>query len=358
MLISWSNVLQVLLAALSGLLGYYLFTLQRCHAMTLFLLGLAAHNLLALTADLLENATLAAVAGSLRFLYAPLIYFATRELLYASFRYQPQHLWHLAPFALALAAALLSPQLADRIAWSVGPLVVGYIIASYLLVARFRRIIDQTRSSGEPPGLTWLTRILHGYSALIAFELLRAGLGLVLPDAVTAMAHMLFLLVICLLLAYLVLQGLRHPTLLPAVVADEQALADRPTASTRPVAPALQQRLSQFMDAEKPYLNPQLSVGDLAEAMDIPGRALSQCINDNYGSNFSEFINRARVEEARGLIADPANDALSMLDIGLSAGFNSKTSFNVMFKRYTGMTPTNYRLRCNEERLASNKSTG
>ncbi len=343
MLITWSNALQVLLAALSGLLGCYLFTLQRCHAMTLFLLGLAAHNLLALAADLVDSPTLAAVAGSLRFLYAPLIYFATRELLYATFRYRPVHLWHLAPFALALAAALLSPTLADRLAWSVGPLVVAYIIASYRLVAGFRRIINQTRSSGEPPGLAWLVRILHGYSALIAFELLRAGLGLVVPDTVTATIHMLFLLSICLLLAYLVLQGLRRPALLPAVVADEQALADPVASSPRPVAPALQQQLAAFMAADKPYLNPQLSVGDLADALGVPGRALSACINDSYGSNFSEFINRARVNEARALIADPANGTLSLLDIGLAAGFNSKTSFNVMFKRYTGRTPSAYR---------------
>ena len=345
MLISWVNVLQILLAVLSSLLGFYLLSTRRSHAMTVFLFGLALHNLLRLTGDMTDQRLWEDLGNNLRFLYAPLVYFATRELLYDEFRYQPRHLVHLAPLAAAMLVTLFAPSYRGILAPVVGVLGIAYLAASYQLVWRFRRIIARTRSAGEPEGLRWLLRILHTYSLVILFEIGRAAMGLMMPPEITGLAHMLFLMVICCLLAYLVIQGLRRPTLLPPIDAGEQALeqASRAARESRDNDPTILGQLEQLMSDRKPYLNPQLNVGELAEALGIPGRTLSEVINDSHQCNFSEYINRARVEEARAMIVDPTSAALPLLDIGLAAGFNSKTSFNVMFKRYTGTTPSAYR---------------
>ncbi|QFU76625.1 AraC family transcriptional regulator [Halioglobus maricola] len=345
MLITWTNVLQILLVVLGSLLGYYLHSTRRNRAMTVFLFALVVHNLLRLVADLVASEYVQAVANSLRFFYAPLVYFATCELLYRDFRYRPIQLLHLLPFAGVLVWRLIVPEEGGTLAPLLGLLMIAYIAASFHLVARFKQIIARTRSTGEPEGLRWLERILYAFSALIVLELLRSALGFVLSPQRMALGHALFLVGVCLALAYLVLQGMRRPALLPAVDTGEQALGLDTSVSSedRPSDPALAERLAEFMAVEKPYLNPQLAVSDLASDLGVPGRALSEVINDVYKCNFSEFINRARVEEARTLIASPGQQGSSLLDVGLGVGFNSKTSFNVMFKRYTGLTPSAYR---------------
>ena len=344
MLLSWINTFQLLIALLSVLLAVYVRSTRRCEALVVFLAALALHNLLRLAADNTGQAVLEAIGNCMRFIYAPLVYFAARELLYQEFRYRWQHLLHLLPLAVALGITLWAPGLSWLLGPAVGALVIAYLAAAYRVVWRFRLIIAQTRSSGPPVGLAWLQRTLHTYAALVVFEVLRLALGAVIPDATNSLTHMLFLVVVCALLSYLVLQGMRRPALLPAIAREEEAIASPPLQrSARQVDSSLRARLEAYMREQKPYLNPQLTVSELAHAMDVPSRSLSEVINDLYDCNFSEYINRARVEEARALISDPAMADRSLLDIGLAAGFNSKTSFNVMFKRHAGTTPSAYR---------------
>jgi AraC-like DNA-binding protein len=70
---------------------------------------------------------------------------------------------------------------------------------------------------------------------------------------------------------------------------------------------------------------------------------LSNIINRHFACNFFEFINSYRVEEAKAMLADATLANKSMLDIMLDVGFNSKATFNTLFKKKTGMTPSEYR---------------
>lgn len=106
---------------------------------------------------------------------------------------------------------------------------------------------------------------------------------------------------------------------------------------------ALIDKLVAYMIANKPYLNPELSLNTLAKEINMSRNQLSQLINDGVGENFYDFINKYRVEEVKRLMTDPDMAGYSLLGIAFEAGFKSKSTFNLIFKRFTGLTPTEYR---------------
>ena len=94
------------------------------------------------------------------------------------------------------------------------------------------------------------------------------------------------------------------------------------------------QRVQGFMLESKPYLTGGLTITQLAEAADIPVAYLSQTINAESGMSFFEFINHARIETARAMLE--SEPRLSLANLYLEVGFNSKSSFYTQFKKYSG----------------------
>jgi len=103
------------------------------------------------------------------------------------------------------------------------------------------------------------------------------------------------------------------------------------------------QRLDALMRDEKLYLDSELSLNDLSERMALSVHQLSELINQGHGLNFNDYINQFRVEEFKNLLQQSrfANDTL--LAVAFEAGFNSKTTFNTSFKKFTGLTPSQYK---------------
>ena len=102
-------------------------------------------------------------------------------------------------------------------------------------------------------------------------------------------------------------------------------------------------KLLDFMSAEKPHLNGGLTIQKLADEVGIPAHYLSQTINEQLSQSFSEFLNSYRIEEAKRRLRDPAFKHLSILGIAEDVGFNSKSSFNSVFKKHTSLTPSEFR---------------
>ena len=97
------------------------------------------------------------------------------------------------------------------------------------------------------------------------------------------------------------------------------------------------------MKEEKPFTDGALNLQSLAATLSIPPHHLSQIINERLGQTFADFINSYRVEEAKQRLLDPAFGHLSLLGIAIEVGFNSKSSFNAVFKKHTNMTPSEFR---------------
>lgn len=102
-------------------------------------------------------------------------------------------------------------------------------------------------------------------------------------------------------------------------------------------------KLGYMMDIEKIYRDENISLQSMAEKLSLSPHQLSQLLNENLNKNFWDFINTYRVEEAKRLLIDPKRAHQKILTIAFDVGFNTKASFNQVFKRYTGMTPSQYR---------------
>ncbi len=101
-------------------------------------------------------------------------------------------------------------------------------------------------------------------------------------------------------------------------------------------------QLLAIMATEKPYLQANLSLRELAQKMDIHPNNLSELLNEKMGKNFSGYINHYRVEWFKKIAKDPKNAHISLLGLAYESGFNSKTAFNTFFKKAVGMTPKQY----------------
>lgn len=102
------------------------------------------------------------------------------------------------------------------------------------------------------------------------------------------------------------------------------------------------ERLTEIMEKEKPFLNEELRLSDLADILEITPHKLSQVINQSFNQNFYNFVNMHRVKEVQKRLTDPGNNKKSILGIALDTGFNSNASFYRIFKQYTGLTPSQY----------------
>ena len=104
-------------------------------------------------------------------------------------------------------------------------------------------------------------------------------------------------------------------------------------------------RLEEVMKTEKLFLDPELTIVDLAEKLDIPRHHLTQILNEVYKRNFYQFINEYRISEVKLRIDQGEARRYSLLGLSLDCGFNSKSAFNLTFKNLVGCTPSEYRKR-------------
>lgn len=101
--------------------------------------------------------------------------------------------------------------------------------------------------------------------------------------------------------------------------------------------------LNMNMANDKLFLNPDLKIADVSKAISVTQKTISFAINENLNTNFYHFVNRFRIEEAKYLLSEDKNKRFSIEGIGHNAGFNTRSSFYSSFKKYTGLTPSEYR---------------
>jgi AraC-like DNA-binding protein len=101
--------------------------------------------------------------------------------------------------------------------------------------------------------------------------------------------------------------------------------------------------LKRMMERQKPFLNPALTIYELAQMIDIQPHQLSKLISQKFKCNFFEFINHHRIEMFKKYLIDSKFKDYTLLAIALECGFNSKSAFNRIFKEQTGQTPTEFK---------------
>ncbi|MET0753659.1 MAG: helix-turn-helix domain-containing protein [Pyrinomonadaceae bacterium] len=101
-------------------------------------------------------------------------------------------------------------------------------------------------------------------------------------------------------------------------------------------------KLQKLMENEKPFLNPQITLNDLAKNLGVNSAVLSYAINRGFGRNFNDFINEFRISEVKAKLRKGEAASLTLLGIALDSGFNSKATFNRAFKKITGTSPKEF----------------
>jgi YesN/AraC family two-component response regulator len=105
----------------------------------------------------------------------------------------------------------------------------------------------------------------------------------------------------------------------------------------------IQHKLVILMEEKKLYKDSLISLSRVAKQTGEPAYIVSQVINERMGASFFEWIARYRVEEAKKILSDPSEKMLTIEQVAEDVGYNSKSAFNKVFKKFTGKTPSEYR---------------
>lgn len=277
---------------------------------------------------------------------APLLYLYVATLVGEAPRRKPHLIAPLAQFGLLFASFLLPPNLKDR--WfelASGPMnrtaavgtiagLIGYGIAGLRLLRRYRVTLADQRSDDQRFAARWLSRAIGA-----SFVLLPVWAGFELWDWASPLGYrglMGLHVAIAAFALYLAVEGWRHAALPYPVPAAPPATAMTERDWTRQG-----QAWAAKVRGEHWYLDPELSLADLARRLGTNANYVSRAINEGLGMNFSTFVNGLRCEAVAARLR--AGDTTDLLLLALDAGFSAKASFNRAFLAAYGMSPSAYR---------------
>lgn len=287
--------------------------------------------------------------------YGPLIYLHARALMLGG---SPRRsLWLLLPGVVYWLYQLWAFTLLGdyRSKWAfndavhepyIVPLVmaIGFGLAIWALVmvwrinTQYRDWLDRNRADGEQFRPVWLTHFVWlGVPLVLIWALENVSgqyFGFDYFDRYWADFALLLLLFVITLEA---LARIQQP--FPKMVQTETETEIAPSEDTTRDWSEDGSRLESAVIKNAWHLEKGVSLSELARRMGTNQAYLSKALNQGLGQSFSDFINRLRIEHAKTLISE---QQLSMLDIALEAGFGSKASFNRAFKKYAGLTPSEF----------------
>lgn len=213
---------------------------------------------------------------------------------------------------------------------------IMYLLFSYRTLRRWQQII--TRSQPDEAVPTYLYGVITGIGLVLLFWTYAWFSWVFAPSPLLGgWAYRAVWIAFSFIIHTIAYFALRQPAVLrlpQTSVKRRQKKLDKQSELEE-----AQRRLSAAVNQHKPYLDQTMTLNKLADIADIKSHILSRLINERYGVNFAEFINAHRIEEFQRLVRDPEKQQLTILALAYEAGFNSKTTFNTVFKKHTGVTP-------------------
>ncbi len=296
--------------------------------------------------------------SSFTILWGPSLYFYIKSLTDSSFRFKKKDFLHIVPFLshfvyltfkyhlftadvkrdLLNSGNLFPPDFWNYFYGLLHIYIFIYTIASLHLISGYRLKIKNSFSALRSVNLSWMSFILYGFILKWIFDV-----WYYLSNAHPERAFVSLVISRILLFIFinaLIYKGLKSPVVFIGVTGESRC---RKKSLSEPLRKKYLRRLLNCMENEKPYLNPELTLVELAEIVSIPSRSLSEVINESLNQNFYDFINNYRIKESELLLSDSTSRFKTILEVLFEVGFNSKSSFNTAFKKNTGMTPTAYK---------------
>ena len=305
-----------------------------------------------------QNANLYFLPIFYSFAFGPLIYFYVKSLTNSGFRFERKHWWHFLPVAvqtgLYVFLSLCSYEFRNwfwanvhyPITYSIEfdgtwlSLLV-YLILSLRLLKKYSRYVQENFSETSRLTLRWLRVLL----LILAVVCGQWAVELILRDVFhTFYQYDYSYWLLGLFLIALGVAGLQQGNLASVQFRDEPApdTTPTPTKAVADINPEYVARIRRAMDVDKLYLNPTLTLTELAQHVSLNPKVVSQVINAGIGKSFNDFVNDYRVGEVKQRLRTNDMARLTLLGIAFESGFNSKTTFNRIFRQHTGQSPSEF----------------
>lgn len=285
----------------------------------------------------------------------PALYLYVSAITQQSFKLQRQHLLHLIPAVLCSLWLIIFQlnsfdlhyatyenrfrlMLSKTVWYFVKIMPMVYIIISIDVVRKYRMQLKNQYSHFSPTEPGWLTILTLGFLLSWSFTLIvhvaAQFVGPQIADSFGIVENYVIFILINALFTYSVVYAHQLLATKPEVVKEK---------TDEKVTDSAIKKVQLGMEVQKCFLKHNLNIEEFSKRIDLPVKDVSSVINKHYGTNFFEFMNKYRVEEAKRLLLEPTSSDMTVLDILLQAGFNSKSAFHRFFNRMVGMSPTEFR---------------
>ena len=308
------------------------------------------------------------IINSTVFFKLPLLFLYIQSVIYNDFKFKKIYLLHLIPWILniivfiprffvvnfdekwAFLEATNYRELTEvRLSYIIIHIqILVYFIMSFMLIKKYKTLLLENYTNASLFNFKWLFQLVFLF-AVIAFIGTFKNMFLFLHlETFLYYSQISVSLIALIFMCWIVLKALHSPELFRGInsnlqlvknIVQEVGVISKKNGNESQEIIALK----NYMQEEKPYLNASLTIYDLSKEMDIPVRVLSLIINHDLNQHFFDFVNGYRIRNAMGILQDPEKKELTILEILYEVGFNSKSSFNTAFKKYTNLTPTQFR---------------
>ncbi len=363
-------ILSLLVAFQLSFMSAYLFTLKkgnkRNNRLLAFLFLMFAINMLDFTARIAgfiyPLPYLHLLDDGFFLLYGPVIYFYTLGVVFRDFAFKKSDAWHVLPYVLATSFLIAEivvtsgPQqteVIEKIISANVPLWISLIglmiyihILVYLFLSRrtinvYRTVLKDKFSSIDQINLDWLSFVLRTFFAIILVAMINAILPAFNESGIFHLSAIVLLLVCFIFINLVLIKALNQPVIFSGIRKEE---AEKYAGSGLGLKELEKYKFQvlELMEKDKLFLKGDLKSQDIADALDINPKVLSQVINQGFHKSFFDFINTYRCEEVKRILQGP-DKKITIIEAMYRAGFNSKSSFNKEFKKLMGMTPREFK---------------
>lgn len=349
------NIVHVILLSIATLAFVLVSPWPQCKALQVFLGLLILENTFNLLEDLGITRDIYLVTPALMLAYGPAYYLFTKNLVYGELSLK-KHWVHFIPAMLALPFTQWWLQVLQ-----VGfVILVVYVVITVRLLARYHRELAEVTADNESYTLRWLSKTMGAILFLAVVDFTRLNLQMSLSVDILRNWYLLSTVLTLSYSCYLIVMAVWQPILYSGiadyeknvVVTRETARAPSPSSTAQQGGSeqvrsedeadvAIFASIDAHVRATRAYSRAKYSLVELAEEVGLDQRAVSWAINSVGQRSFSDYINAFRVAEVKAQL-EREGSKCNLLEAGLNAGFNSKSSFNAVFKKHTGCSPSQF----------------
>jgi AraC-like DNA-binding protein len=337
-------------------------------ALVFLMLSVATINFYWIVFDIQTNfSQLMLIDDTFLLAYGPLLYLFTQSVIFKNYILKKVHFIHFIPFFISVFAVIVYILFAEVTSMSettlqmksnqvplyfrMGEMLILFYTLFYLFKSKreVKKVLQsafEKYSSINQEEFKLLSFIINSFIILFLLAMIHSVLPFIGIRGGLFVTLLLIVLVVFYIINAVLFKMLKQTTNDSGLIAQPVYEHKEKYAGSRLTKTELikyKSDLWSHMSTQEKYLNSELTIDDLANELALTPKIVSQIINEGYSCNFFDFVNKFRVEEAKSLLSSRADDKMTIQEVMYDAGFNSKSSFNTAFKKFTKLTPTQFK---------------